>query len=162
MVLVVLEVDAYIAEMRVVERFEGIESLGIDFDGTVATEQFAVEEDAYLRNHRMAVLVFRRCYLNGSHQVLLAVCTQFTDWQLATGQNHRFGKILEHETECRRGIRHGIGTVEDDKSVVVVIAVGYDAYDFRPSHRIHVAGVDRWIEFPDVDFSLDKLEFGHG
>ena len=84
-VLVVLEVDAYIAEMRVVERFEGIESLGIDLDGTVATEQFAVEEDAYLRNHRMAVLVFRRCYLNGSHQVLLAVCAQFTDRQLATG-----------------------------------------------------------------------------
>ena len=28
--------------------------------------------------------------------------------------------------------------------------------------RVHVAGVDRRFEFPDVDFSLDELEFGHG
>ena len=45
---------------------------------------------------------------------------------------------------------------------IIFIAVGYDAYDFRPSHRIHVAGVDRRFEFPDVDFCLDELEFGHG
>lgn len=98
-VLMILEVDAHIAEVRVVERFEGVETFGIDLDGTVAAQQLSVEEDSYLRHHRMAVLVLCRCYLDGSHQVLLAVCAQFTDRQLATGQNHRFGKILEHETE---------------------------------------------------------------
>ena len=44
MVLVILEIDAHIAEMRIVERFEGVESLGIDLDGAVASDQLAVEE----------------------------------------------------------------------------------------------------------------------
>ena len=99
MVPVILEVDAHIAEVRMVERFEGMKSLGIDLDGTVAANQFAVEEDAYLRHHRMSLLVLCRSNLNGSHQVLLAVGAQFADRQLASGQNHRLGQILEHEAQ---------------------------------------------------------------
>ena len=38
-VLVILEIDAHIAEVRMVERFEGVETLGIDLDGTVAAQQ---------------------------------------------------------------------------------------------------------------------------
>ena len=100
-VLVILEIDAHVAEMRIVERFEGVESLGIDLDGAVASDQLAVEEDAYLRHHRSAVLVLCRCYLDGSHQILLAVGTQFADRQLATGQDHRFGQVLKHEAQGR-------------------------------------------------------------
>lgn len=100
-VLVILEIDAHIAEVRMVERFEGVESLGIYLDGAVASDQLAVEEDAYLRHHRSAVLVLCRCYLDGGHQILLAVGTQFADRQLATGQDHRLGQVLKHEAQGR-------------------------------------------------------------
>ena len=159
---VILEIDAHVAEVRIVERVEGVESLSIDLDGAVASDQLTVEENAHLRHHWPSVLVLCRCNLDGSHQILLAVGTQFTDRQLATGQDYRFGQVLKHEAQGRRGVCHRIRAVQDHESVVVIIVVGYHAHDFCPSHRIHVAGVDRWVEFSHVDFCLDEFELGHG
>ena len=52
--------------------------------------------------------------------------------------------------------------MKDYESVIVVVVVGYHAYDFCPAHWIHVAGIDRWVEFSHIDFCLNELEFGHG
>ena len=52
--------------------------------------------------------------------------------------------------------------MQDNEAVVVIIVVGDDAYDFRPSHRVHVAGVDRRVKLSHVDFRLNQFEFWHG
>ena len=101
------------------------------------------------------------CYLDGGHQVLLAVGAQFADGQLATRQDDWLGKVFEHKGECGGGICHRVGAVQDDEAVVVVVVVGDEAYYLRPSHRVHVAGVDGWVELSDVDVSLYELELRH-
>ena len=51
------EVDAHIAEMGMVEGVEGMKTFCIDLDGSVASQQSAIKEDAYLWNHRSSFFV---------------------------------------------------------------------------------------------------------
>ena len=51
------KVDAHIAEMGMVEGVEGMKTFRINLDGSVASQQSAVKEDAYLWNHRSSFLV---------------------------------------------------------------------------------------------------------
>ena len=55
--LVEREGHASIAEVRMVERVEGIEAVGIDFRRTVASQQPAAEVDTYFRHPRCAVFM---------------------------------------------------------------------------------------------------------
>ena len=51
------KVDAHIAEMGMVEGVEGMKTFCINLDGSVASQQSAIKEDAYLWNHRSSFLV---------------------------------------------------------------------------------------------------------
>ena len=54
------KVDAHIAEMGMVEGVEGMKTFRINLDGSVASQQSAIKEDAYLWNHRSSFLVLHR------------------------------------------------------------------------------------------------------
>ena len=161
-VLVEHEVDADIAEVRMVERVEGMESLGIDLGGAIASEQLAIEEDTHFWHHRLAIGILERGNFDGGHHVLLAVCAKLADRKLATREDDRLGEVLKHEGEGGGGVSHRVGAMQDDKAIVIVIIVGDDAYDLCPSHRVHVAGVDGRVELSDVDVRLNQLKFWHG
>ena len=50
------KVDAHIAEMGMVEGVEGMKTFCINLDGSVASQQSAIKEDAYLWNQAAGFL----------------------------------------------------------------------------------------------------------
>ena len=135
-----IEVELYarLAQVRIVERVECVESVGALLRTAVAAQQSAAEVDAHLRHHRVSVLAERRRQFDTRQQVLLAVGAELSDRQLRTGQNHRLREVLEHERERRCRVRHSVGAVQHHESVVFVVVVGYDAYKLSPSTQAHV------------------------
>ena len=91
------KVDAHIAEMGMVEGVEGMKTFRINLDGSVASQQSAIKEDAYLWNHRSSFLVLHRSQFYSSHEVLLSVGSQLTNWQLASCEDDRFGEVFQHK-----------------------------------------------------------------
>lgn len=71
-------------------------------------------------------------YFNGSDQVFLSVSSQYSDRKLASGQDDGFGQILQHETQGRGRISHGICSMKDDETIETVIIVLDDFHQFRP------------------------------
>ena len=98
-----VEVECYadIAEVRIVERVEGVESFCVLFGTTVAAKQMSVEIYAYFRNKRMSLLVVCGGEFNACEQVLFAVGAKLAYRELAAGKNHRLGEILKQERQRR-------------------------------------------------------------
>lgn len=122
-VLVIADMDACLCQWGIVEGAESVEILGIDFGGTVAPHQLVLEEDAHFRDDRSTVRMLGGGYFNGGDEVLFPVGAQGADGKLGTGEDDRLGKVLEHETEGGGCIGHGVGTVQDDEAVEVVVVV---------------------------------------
>ena len=100
-------------------------------------------------------------YFNGGDEVLFPVGAQGADGKLGTGEDDRLGKVLEHETEGGGCIGHGVGTVQDDEAVEVVVVVVDDFYNLCPEGRLHVGRVDRWVELIGRDAVVEALQFGN-
>ena len=73
--LVRMEVEIYagIAQGRIVEGFEGIESVGILLSSTISTQQFSTEIDAHLGYKRRAIGVVRGSKIDAGDEVFFAV-----------------------------------------------------------------------------------------
>ena len=100
--------------------------------GAVASEQLTTEEDAHFRHHGSTVGMVCGGQFDAGHEVLLAVCAELADGQLAAGENHGLGQVLTHERQGRGGEGHRIRAVEDDETVIHVVVAGDDADQFRP------------------------------
>ena len=158
-VVVEREVDAGIAEMRVVERVEGIEAVGILFCRTVATQQLATEVDTHLRHPRPSVLSVGRCQFDAGHEVLLAVGAQLSQRQLRSGEDDGLGEVLEHEGERRCRVGHRVGAVQNDEAVVAVVVAGNDLHQLGPRARTDVTGVDGRRELVHIDARAQIFHF---
>lgn len=155
------EGHARLAEVGIVEGGEGIEAVSVLLGATIAADELSAEIDAYLGYHSVSVRPFGGGNLYAGHQILLAVGAELSHRQLTSGENHRFGEILQHERQCRGRVRHGVGTVQNDKPVVLVIPLGNDAYQLGPHSRADVAGVYRLGELIGVDIRLQIRKLRH-
>ena len=106
----------------VIERCKGIEMLGILFGSPIGPEEFILEKQTHLRHHGITVGV-GSSYFHCRNQIFLGIGTEHTDGQLRTGKNNGFGKSLEHKTQCRSRIRHGICAMKHNKSVELSVVV---------------------------------------
>ena len=129
---VVLDVDACMCQRGIIEGTECVEVFGIYLGGTVATHQLILEKDAYFGDNGSTVRILGSSYLDGGDEVFFSISSQGADGELGARENNRFGEVLEHETESGSGIGHGVGSVEDDKAVEVVVVVVDYLDDFCP------------------------------
>lgn len=159
-VLVVADVDACLCQWGIVERAEGVEVLRIDFGGAVAAHQFVFEKDAHFGDDGQAVGTLGGGNLDGGDEVLLAIGAQGADGELRAGEDDGFGKVLEHEAEggCRVG--HGVGAVEDDEAVEVIVVIVYDFDNLCPQRGFHIRGVDGRVELIGGDAVVEAFQLG--
>ena len=148
---VVLDVEADLGELGIVEALEGVEVVGAHLGGAVATPQVVLEEDGDFLDAGATLLIDGGGDLEGGDKVFLAVGAHLTDGQLRTGDDDGFAQVLKHETQRRGGERHGVGAVQHDEAVVAVIALLDGEGDFAPVRGIHVGAVDGRVELDVVD-----------
>ena len=121
--VVVAYADSGLGQGWEVGRLEGLEALRIRLGAAVAAHQAGAEENRNFRNHGAAVRPLCCGDFDGGDEVFLAVRTRCAYRQLASRENHRFGEVLEHETQGRSGVRHGIRAMEHHKTVVIIVFV---------------------------------------
>src|ERR1051326_3458717 len=107
---------ARLRQLRVIAGLKSIELLRVEFMRAVTAVQFVFKVDAYLVHNGPAGLA-RGCDLNGGNKIFLSVSTDDADGQLRTGEHHGLAQILEHKTESRCRVRHGIRTVQDHEAM---------------------------------------------
>ena len=121
--VVVAYADSRLGQGWEVGRLEGLEALRIRLGAAVAAHQAGAEENRNFRNHGAAVRPLCCGDFDGGDKVFLAVRARCAYRQLASRENHRFGEVLEHETQGRSGVRHGIRAMEHHKTVVIIVFV---------------------------------------
>ena len=118
------------------------------------------EKYAYLGHHGAPVAVLCCCQFNGGQEVLLAVGAQDTYGELAACQDDGLVQVLQHETERRGSVGHGVGAVEYHEPIVAVIVCVDDPDQCGPQFGRHVRRVDRRFKLVVVDGIAEFLDFG--
>ena len=144
---------------RVVIGVERREMFGIAFGRTVGAEEPVLKEDRHLRHDGIAVLVFRRRYLDGCQQVLFRVRAQDAHRELGTGEDHGFVQPFQHETQRRRRVTHRVRTMEDDEAVVLLVPVIDHLRHLRPFLRTDVRRVKQRMKrfYIDLHLAFEQL-----
>ena len=70
-------------------------------------------------------------------------------------------QVLEHEREGRSGVGHGVGAVEHDKPVELVVTLAYLHGQLLPVGRVDVRRVDGRIELYVLYVIIQFLDFRH-
>ena len=109
----------------------------------------------------MSLLVVHGGDLDTCHEIFFAIGAQLAHRQLTAGQDDRLGQVLQQVRQCRGRISHGVSSMKDHKTVILVVAFGNDAYELSPISRIHVAGIDGRRELIYVDPCLEILKLWH-
>ena len=156
-----IDVHAHVGQIGVVVGAEGVEVLGIDFGGAVASQQLVLEQDAHLGHHGAAVGAFGHGDFDGRDEVFLAVGAQHADGELAAGEDDRLGEIFEGETHGRGRVGHRVGAMQHHETVEEVVVVVDDARQLDPQLRIHVGRVDGRIELHRGDVALYLFQLGN-
>lgn len=148
--------DAGIEQRRVVGRIEGVEAVGVHLLAAVAAIELVVEEQRHLVDRVVGRDV------EGVEQVLLPVGAQLGERDLGAGDDDRLVQILQHEGERRGGERHGVGAVQNDETIVLVVVVTNILGDALPVRRRHVGRVDEGCIFVNMVIRhLGTMELGH-
>ena len=100
------------------------------------------------------------CDFDGRNQVLAAVGAQHADRNLASGEYHRLGEVLEHETHGRGGVGHGVRPVQYDESVVARVVVAEQFGERHPVGGRDVRRVDHGVHGQHVYVYVEPLERG--
>ena len=98
--------------------------------------------------------------LDGRDEVFAAVGAQHPDRDLAPGEDHRFGEVLQQEAQCRGRIGHRVGSVQHDETVVAGIVVADQLGQGDPVRRFDVRRVDHRIDRVDIDVDVEPFERG--
>ena len=154
-------VQVHVGQGRVVERLEGAEVRGADLRRAVAAPQMAPEGDGHLLHHGLAGLGTGRGDLQRRDEVLGAVLADLADGQLASREHHRFGQTRQHERERRGGVGHGIGAVQHDEAVEVLVTVGDHGRYPSPAGRVHVRGVDGRVHLHVIEIEAEAPDLRH-
>lgn len=157
---VVFDGDAGVGQHGIIVGAESVEVVGADFAGTIAPEQVVFEEDAYF-GYDGLVVFFGGGYLDGGDEVFFSVGAEHADGQLRAGQDDGLAQVFEHEAEGGSGIGHRVGTVQDDKAVVIMVIFGDDAYDLLPGFGAHFGRVHRRVELQGGHLAAQFVEFGN-
>ena len=88
--VIVLDFNSCLCQLWVVVGLEGIKMFSIGFGSSITSVQLVFKIDHYFRNDRV-VVVARTSNLNSSDEVLLTVCSNGSDRQLAPCEYDRFG-----------------------------------------------------------------------
>ena len=142
-------------QRRIVITIECREMLRIALGRSVGAEEAVLEVYRHFGYNGITLFVLRSSNLNSRQQILLGIAAQHTHGQLAAGEHHRLGEVLQHERQCGRRIGHRVRTMQNDKAVIgriIVIdhlrhaypAVGVDirrVQKGRESLYIHLYGV---------------------
>ena len=148
--------DPGIEQRRIVGGVEGVEAVGVHLLAAVAAIELVVEEQRHLVDR----VVGRD--IEGVEQVLLTVGAQLGQRDLGAGDDDRLVQIFQHEGERRGGERHGVGAMQDHKTIVFLVVVANILGDTLPIRRGHVGGVDEGGIFVDMVIRhLGAVELGH-
>ena len=149
---VVGDVDADFGQRRVVVGTEGAQGFGAAFGGAVGAEKPVLEIERHFGDLG-PVADARSGDFDGRDEVLAPVGAQHADRNLASGEDHGFGEIFEHEAQGRCRIGHGVGSVQHDEPVVIVVGFHDRIPDAHPIRRTHVGAV--YVHQLDgVDFTV--------
>lgn len=121
-------------QRRIIVGAEGAQRFGAALGGAVGAEQPVLEIERHFGHFGASADVRARDF-DGRDEVLAAVGPQYADRNLASGEDDRLCEVFEHETHGRRGIRHGVGAVQHDESVVARVVVADQFGKCRPSWR---------------------------
>ena len=158
---VVVDIDACHSERRKIVRSESVEVVGIALRHPVASVEFSTKADTDFGNTSSAEFVTVGSKFDSRDEVFLAVGTQHADGQLAACENDGLAEIFQHDRQSRGCVSHGVGAVQNDKAVVLLIAVGDDAHQFGPQLRLHITRVDRRVKLIAMQVVIKLPQLGH-
>ena len=121
---------------RVIDGLKGIKARGAHLDTTTAQQHLAVKGQ---KDPRLAA----ECHGNRTADVVGGIGERMYKGQLAAGEHHGDGDVVQHIAESRGGIAHGVGAVGDDDAVILLPAVGYLTGDDLPFLGLDVGGIQR-------------------
>ena len=116
-----------------------------DFRRSVSPVKPAVEGDCDFPQRRTAYKAQRG--LDVGEGVGLALDKR----NLGSGQDDRLREVAQHERQCRGGVGHGVGAVENDERIVVVPSVNQMRGNSGPITRRGLRTVDRNTECLDFE-----------
>ncbi len=132
MVSVICEVHSCITQVGIVFRIKGTETIDISLSASVASQQSAREIYAHLWQHGTSLLIHGRGKLYARDEILLTVGAQLSYRELRPSEDYRFGEVFKHKRQSRCRVCHGVGAMQDDKSVVFIIVGRNDSHQLRP------------------------------
>ena len=124
------------SQRREVDAFKGVVALGTNFSCTGTGDNVTVEDQTY------AVSVWMASVEQAVEEIGAGVGNIHIDWFLCAGDNDRLRRVLDQIGQSSCGVSHGIGTVADNKTVVVCIVVLDGFHDGQPVFRLNVGTVD--------------------
>ena len=157
----IFDVYACFGQFGIVERGKSVKFFGIAFGGAIATHQFVFEKQTHFGHACIAKFVFGRRQLDGGYQIFFGVAAQHAHRQLCACKDNRFRQIFEHKTERRCRISHGVGAVQHDETVEMVVIVANGFGDARPFVGLHIRRIDERHERHGRDVHMQHLQFGN-
>lgn len=118
-----------------VGRVECAELTRIHFDGAIATKKAVVEEDAHFGD------VQKPSEDDGEHEVSPRVVVDIGEGKLASREYDRLGQVLQHEGESTCCVAHGVGAVDDNKTIVVKVHALNELRKLHPMRWANVTAV---------------------
>ena len=147
--------------MGIVKRVERIETIGILLRRTVAAQQSAVEINAHLGHHGAIVSVMQRGQLDARNEVLASVGSQLSNGQLAPREDDRLCEIFQHKRQRRSRVGHGVGAVQNDKTIILCIARGDNINQLHPKGRRHIARIDGLRKLVNINLRRQQFYLGN-
>src|SRR5512140_1884287 len=111
--------------------------LSAELGGPVTACELIVKIDANLRYQRQSILPCGS-YVDRCYKIFPSVGAEKTYWQLRPCKNYRLSQILKHKTKRRGRVSHCISSVQDYKSIVIVIVLFYCLSHLYPDRGINV------------------------
>lgn len=156
---VIGDVDTHLGQGRIIVGPERAERFGAALGGAVGAEKLVLEIERDLGHGGLAAAAGPSDF-DGRDEVLAAVGAQDADGNLAPGENHGLGEVLEQKTQGRSGVGHGVGAVQDDEAVVTGVVVADDPGQREPVGGSHVGRIYDGRHGLHVDVDVEPLERG--
>ena len=118
----------------------------------------ALEEDAHLWDGGQA----RRGNLEGADDILATVGAEHAQGQLTAGEDDRLAQVLEHKAQRRSRIGHGVGAVEHNETIIIVVLALDNIGNIDPQGGGHIRRIDDIVEGHRIDAITAMLEMWDG
>ena len=111
------KVDSEVSEMAAIRRIESFQSVAADLYRSVASQKQVAEAHHHLRDLVLS------SHKQRSQKIIYGIVLELKYWNLTASNNDWFVQILQNKGKGTGRECHGVCSMNDDESVIIVIFI---------------------------------------